>query len=70
MCWRNFTLKYVLVKMLDFKDKNFFQAFRLKKTKKQATYKRKKITWHQNSQWQHINEDNSGIVFSRNSKIK
>lgn len=43
MCWQNFTLKYVLVKMLDFKDKKI--SFRLsdwKKQKKQATYKRKK----------------------------
>lgn len=43
MCWQNFTLKYILVKMLDFKDKKI--SFRLsdwKKQKKQATYKRKK----------------------------
>ena len=43
MCWQKFTLKYVLVKMLDFKDKKI--SFRLsdwKKTKKQATYKKRK----------------------------
>lgn len=43
MCWRNFTLKYVLVKMLDFKDKKISFSFQIeKKQKKQATYKRKK----------------------------
>lgn len=43
MCWQKFTLKYILVKMLDFEDqkKKFLQAFRLKK-KKQATYKGRK----------------------------
>lgn len=44
MCWQKFTLKYILVKMLDFKDKKI--SFRLsdwkQKTKKQAIYKRKK----------------------------